>query len=224
MSLLLEPTTPIIPPLSGWPPCRLPWPNVHDVWRVLVHIPEPQFSTLLPIIKREGFKKSRRPPGRLSTSAYMYLPFHATLAHCCNIRTLRFERLATQLSPPMCPRLLAFLTGVLLLSITSAQARHFEDSYGDGAASGPWGVPVSTYRRLMSSPNATSAYTVPSPNTSAPYPASGPANGWSLAVSVIADIRMSESDSGSAQEYPNKTFTGSRVVLQAPAEPIHESW
>ena len=124
----------------------------------------------------------------------------------------------------MCPRLLAFLAGILLLSITSAQARHFEDSYGDGAASGPWGVPVSTYHRLMSSPNATSSYTVPGPNTSAPYPASGPANGWSLAVSVIADIRMSESDSGTAQEYPNKTFTGSRIVLQAPAEPIHESW
>lgn len=112
----------------------------------------------------------------------------------------------------MCTRFFTCLTGALLVSITSAQAQHFEDSYGDGAGFGPWGVPVTTYHKLMSSPNATSSYPVP-----------GSVSGWSFAVSVIADIPMSESNSSTAQAHPNKAFTGTRVVLQAPANPIHES-
>ena len=113
----------------------------------------------------------------------------------------------------------------MLLSLSAA--KNLGGSYGEGAGFGPWGVPDATYNKLMDTPNATSKYPLPAPDTSVPYPASGPADGWSLAVSVVADIAMSESKSTTVDGHENQTFTGSRVVLQAPAgsdAAVDESW
>lgn len=125
------------------------------------------------------------------------------------------------MSPPK--SLVALFTGAMLFSLVSAHSVGFLDSYGEGAGFGPWGVPEETYNRLMDSPNATSEYPLPAPDTSSAYPASGPADGWSLTVSVVADIAMTESDSSSADGHDHHTFTGSRVVLEAPTD-VDESW
>ncbi|KAK3301864.1 uncharacterized protein B0T15DRAFT_325586 [Chaetomium strumarium] len=121
----------------------------------------------------------------------------------------------------------------VILSLASGQNPKSDGSYGEGTAFGPFGVPLTRYNELLNSPNATSQYPLLGPNISAPYPGSGNIlNGWSWVVSVAADIPLSESNSTTADWYPdnhnhNHTFTGSRVVLQqAPTTgpPAHESW
>jgi hypothetical protein len=124
--------------------------------------------------------------------------------------------------------MLASIAGAMLLPLALARrSNEPKVSYGEGANFGPYGVALSKYNEILNAPNATSQYTISGPNISAPYPGSGPVDGWSLTVSVVADIAMSESNSSTAHWYPNQIFTGSRVVLQTPKGPssaAHESW
>jgi hypothetical protein len=122
---------------------------------------------------------------------------------------------------------MAFFTAAGILALASAQGSKPKVSYGEGADFGPYGMALSRYNEILNAPNATGQYNIPGPDISAPYPGSGPADGWSLTVSVVADIAMSESNSTTVDPYPNQTFTGSRVVLQTPTGPssvAHESW
>lgn len=154
----------------------------------------------------------------------MFQRYLITVSHLLHLTTSDcFEQLICMSSP----KSLASFVGVVSLSFASAQSSKLSDSYGEGAGFGPWGVPDETYNQLMDSPNATSKYPLPAPDTSAPYPAPGPVDGWSLAISVVADIAMAESDSSTAAPHGNHTFTGSRVLLQAPTESdsnVDESW
>jgi hypothetical protein len=123
----------------------------------------------------------------------------------------------------------AFPAAIGILSLASGlEGSKFEGTYGGGDAFGPFGVPDSRYNELLDAPNATSQYPLSGRNISAPYPGSGPIDGWSWTVSVVADIPVSLSNSTTVDSYPsNYTFTGSRVVLQAPTGPAaaaHESW
>ncbi|KAK4118123.1 hypothetical protein N657DRAFT_675751 [Parathielavia appendiculata] len=109
----------------------------------------------------------------------------------------------------------ALPAAVVILLLASGHGTKFEGSYGEGADFGPWRVPLSRQYHLSG------------PNISAQYPGSDPIYGWSWTVSVVADIPLSEANSTRADPYPKQTFTGSRVVLQAPTGPtsaVHDSW
>ncbi|KAK4040841.1 hypothetical protein C8A01DRAFT_15332 [Parachaetomium inaequale] len=131
----------------------------------------------------------------------------------------------------LCRKSLTSFAGIALLSLASAQESEDPDSWGaygfPDYKFGPWGVPDVTFERLMKAPNATSNYPLQAPDTSSPFPAPGPIDGWSLSLSVVADVPMSESNMSLALVHPNDTFTGSRLVLQTPTgsdSAFDESW
>jgi hypothetical protein len=134
----------------------------------------------------------------------------------------------------LCPKSLTTFAGIALLSLlslASAQKPDDPDSWGaygwPDLKLGPWAVPDVTFERLMEAPNATSEYPLQAPGISSPFPAPGPIDGWSLSLSVVADVPMSESNMSLALDHPNDTFTGSRLVLQTPTGPdsaVDKSW
>ncbi|KAL2126467.1 hypothetical protein VTI74DRAFT_851 [Chaetomium olivicolor] len=127
----------------------------------------------------------------------------------------------------LCSKSLASFAGVALLSYASAQTQSPQPSDSYSYARAPWSLPDATYDKLMEKSNATSKYPLQAPDTSAPFPAPGPIDGWSLTVSVVADVPMAESPLSVAHTFPNFTFTGNRIVLRAPTGPdsaVDDSW
>jgi len=120
----------------------------------------------------------------------------------------------------------------LLLAIPSALAT--ETIMGAGSKLGPYDMASAKFDEFMKTPNATSRYPIEAPYTTLHYRVGGPAMpGWGWTISVAADIPLSEAGSNlisDDKDIKNKTFTGVKVVAEAPVElngtliPIDETW
>jgi hypothetical protein len=107
---------------------------------------------------------------------------------------------------------------ILLLLSASVLAESY--IHGGGLGDGPHSVPLARFNELMASPNLSSKYPIPAPDTSLPYPSTAPAisPGWTWGISVVADISITVTNSSTAWDLKNQTFTATKVVLEAPHE------
>lgn len=86
---------------------------------------------------------------------------------------------------------------------------------------GPRDVPKSEFEALINKPNATGTFPLSGPNISTPYFETNTIHGWSLSISVRADMPLKNSTLGS--QYLDKVYTGGKITLNAPEALLNSS-